>query len=448
MSTKHKSADKDNDKPISHIAEAPRYGCALAGVFEAVIGLKKSVPILHSGSGCGMSQVHGTGFAGGYNTTGDYGSTNTPCSSLVEEHVIFGGEQKLRDLIDSSLQMFKADFFAVISGCVPQLIGDDVDEVVNEFRDRAHLIHVNAPGFVGNSFDGYELFFEAVIDQLLTSKPKKENLVNIFGVVPFQHIFWKGDLRVIKNLLKDIGIEANIIFSEHDGGLANLEKISEASYNIVLSPWIGDKTVKKLEEKFDTPFIKFDGVPIGPIQTTNFLKTVGEKLNLDSKKIKEYTDYKEVDAYNTMEYSADAVIVLNPNSYFAVVADTNTAISLTKFLTEEVSFLPEIIQITDEPPLELKKDIVKAFKTDVIGFTPDIIFEKDTYKIKKNLEGRAFTILYGSSIEKNTADQFLALHHTITFPAFNRLVLNDSYAGYEGGSHLIENTKSIAIGPL
>jgi nitrogenase molybdenum-iron protein beta chain len=84
-----------------------------------------------------------------------------------------------------------------------------------------------------------------------------------------------------------------------------------------------------------------------------------------------------------MEYSADAVIVLNPNSYFAVVADTNTSISLTKFLTEEVSFLPEIIQITDEPPLELREDIIKAFETDAIGYTPDIIFEKDTYNPKE-----------------------------------------------------------------
>ncbi len=51
------------------------------------------------------------------------------------------------------------NFFTVISGCVPSLIGDDVDAVVNEFRDKAPIIHVNAPGFKGNSFEGYELFF-------------------------------------------------------------------------------------------------------------------------------------------------------------------------------------------------------------------------------------------------------------------------------------------------
>jgi nitrogenase molybdenum-iron protein beta chain len=56
------------------------------------------------------------------------------------------------------------------------------------------IININAPGFNGNSYEGYELFFEAVIDQILTSLPKEKGVVNILGVVPYQHIFWKGEI--------------------------------------------------------------------------------------------------------------------------------------------------------------------------------------------------------------------------------------------------------------
>lgn len=87
----HETKDSAN-----HVIEAPRYGCALSGAYEAVVGLNGGVPILHSGSGCGMSQLHGSSYAGGQNAPGDYGGTSTPCTCLVEEHVIFGGETEFK----------------------------------------------------------------------------------------------------------------------------------------------------------------------------------------------------------------------------------------------------------------------------------------------------------------------------------------------------------------
>jgi nitrogenase molybdenum-iron protein beta chain len=437
---------KDSENPV---IEAPRYGCALGGVYETTIGLKKAVPILHSGSGCGMAQIHGGTLAAGYNSGGDFGSNNTPCSSLVEEHVIFGGEEKLRNLIESSIQILNAELFVIVSGCVPSLIGDDVDAVVDEFRDKAPVIHVNAPGFNGNSFEGYELFFEAITDQLLTKKRKQKRLVNIFGVVPFQHIFWKGELQSIRKLLKLIGIEANILFTELNA-LDNLQKIPAASYNIVLSPWVGHRLAKKLEKKFETPFVSFPGVPIGTLQTNKFLKEIGKKLNISSEKIEKVIAEEEGRIYSIMEFGADVITLANPNSYFAVIADTNTAISLTKFLTDEISLLPDIIQITDNPPKEYREQIIKEFHSDEIPYEPEIIFENDSYKIKENLKNKtsAFTILFASSLESSLADQYRVLHLTITFPSYNRMVLLDNYVGYEGGAQLVEHFKSIKLGPM
>ena len=58
----------------------------------------------------------------------------------------------------------EGDAFAVISGCIPSLIGDDVEAVIRDFEGKVPLININAPGFSGTSYEGYELFFEAVID--------------------------------------------------------------------------------------------------------------------------------------------------------------------------------------------------------------------------------------------------------------------------------------------
>lgn len=429
--------------------EAPRYSCSLAGAYGTTLGITGAVPILHSGAGCGVGQLFGTLYAGGQSAGGNEGGTSTPCSCLVEEHVIFGGETKLRNLVQSTTEVFNSDLFVVISGCVPSLIGDDVDAVVGEFRDKVPIVHVKAPGFSGNSYEGYELFLEAVIDQLLTSKPKEKKLVNILGVVPYKHIFWKGELNTAKKLLAGIGVEANIIFTEANG-LEKIEKIPAAEHNIVVSPYNGHRAAEKLEEKFGTPFITFPGVPIGPKQTAEFLRTVAEKLDVPSDEVEEFIAGEERWAYRYMEYPGDAIILVRPNCYFAVAADSNTAVSITKFLTNEMGYLPDVVQITDNPPEEYREKIEAEIRNNLETVVqPDIFFEVDTYKVRKNLEDRPFQFLFSSSLEAPTAlEDFGALHITTAYPAFNKSVLVHNYAGYEGGLRLIEDIVGTFVGPL
>ncbi|KZX14797.1 nitrogenase iron-iron protein beta chain [Methanobrevibacter cuticularis] len=445
----NKSENYIDESSSPRIVEAPRYGCTLSGAYEAAVGLNEGVPILHSGSGCGMSQLFGANYGGAQNAPGDYGGSSTPCSCLVEEHVIFGGEDKLRKLIDSTIKISTGEFFTVISGCVPSLIGDDVDAVVNEFRDKAPIIHVNAPGFKGNSFEGYELFFEALADQFLTpARRKRKTLVNILGIVPFQHIFWKGELRATKELLAKVGIEANVLFGEFDT-VEKIQKIPAAAYNIVLSPWVGHRAANKLEKKFGTPYVSFPGVPTGPIQTTNFLRKLAEVLPINKRKLEDLIETEERRVYRGVEYAGDILQFDIPNVYFAVVADSNTAVSITRYLTDEVGQLPDIVIITDNPPKEYRENIINAItSTEEIEFTPDIIFEIDSFKISQLLKDRPFLNLYASSLESVIKDELETTHVTVSFPSYNRLVLGDNYVGYDGGLNLIQDLFYDKAGPL
>lgn len=431
--------------------EAPRYSCALAGVYGTTLGIRGGIPILHSGAGCGVGQLFGTLYAGGESAGGNEGGTSTPCSCLVEEHVILGGEEKLRNLIESTIEIANDELFVVTSGCVPSLIGDDVDQVVDEFRDQAAIIHVNAPGFKANSPEGYNLFWDAIIDQLLPDETfeTEEKTVNIFGVVPYNHVYWKGDLLTIKILLESIGIKTNIIFTEKNG-LDHIKKIPQAEYNIVVNPWLGVRAVEKLEEKYGTPFIKFPNVPVGAKQTAEFLRIVGEKLSIPSETVENYIAEKEDWYYRLMEYPGDAIILVHPNSFYAVAAESSYAIAFTKFLANELGYLPDIIQITDNPPLEVREEIIREIRENLDTVVqPDIIFEADTYKIRKNLENRPFLFLFSSSIEAPTSiEDYNALHIPISYPIYNRSVLAKHYSGYDGGLTVVEDVVSGFVGPL
>ncbi len=431
------------------IAEAPRYTCSLGGALGAVLGLFGTVPILHSGAGCGLGQQFGLTYAAGNNSGGPYGTTNTPCSCLVEEHVIFGGENKLKNLIQSTIELMKGDLFAVISGCVPSLIGDDVDAVVKEFSDKVPIIHIKAPGFTGNSYQGYELFFEALINQHLTDKPLQKGLVNIFGVVPFQHLFWKGNLAVIKELFARVGLTANILFTEFES-LEHLQRIPAAEFNLVLSPWNGIATARKLEKKFGTPYAAFPGVPVGPKQTTALLRLLAEKLRLDEETVERVIAEEERRAYRYTEFLGDALILGLPHAYFAVVADSGTAIGLTKYLTNEVAYIPDIVILSDNPPEEYRAAIAREL-TDGLETVvkPEVVFEVDAHRIRQKLKGRNFLFLLASSLEKHIAgEEYGAMHQSVAFPSYDRLVIDGSYAGYRGGLKLMEELTSKWAGPL
>ncbi|MFA6373683.1 MAG: nitrogenase component 1, partial [Methanothrix sp.] len=334
-------------------------------------------------------------------------------------------------------------------GCVPSLTGDDVESVVKEFREQAPIIYVKTAGFLGNSYEGYELFFEAVIDQLLTKLPIKKGSVNIFGVVPYQHIWWKGNLRAIKEDLQKLGLDVNIIFTEFSG-LENLIKIPAAEMNIVLSPWNGQRVAKKLEEKFGTPFITLPGVPVGPKQTSRLIREVSRALHLPAEPVEELIAREERHSYRFEEYFGDVMILAFPQPYFSVVADSGTAVGITQFLTNEVGYLPDKVIIADGTPEENREEIFRELNENLeCVVKPEVIFEEDSHRMRERLKRGNSLVLLASSLEGPIASEFgCVIHVTVSFPSFNRLILDHNYAGYRGGLRLMEDIVSKYCGPL
>jgi nitrogenase molybdenum-iron protein beta chain len=430
------------------VAESPRFTCSLGGAYGATLAVLGAVPILHSGSGCGMANAHGMTYASGLNSGGPAGTTVTPCSGLIEEHVVFGGEDKLRRLIDSCIKLMKGDLFVVISGCVPALIGDDVDSVVAEFTDRAKVIHVKTSGFVGNAYTGYNLFLDAVIDGVLKPRPVTKKLVNLFGIVPNQNIFWKGELRTMKLLLEGIGAKVNTIFSDF-GSLGTLEKIPEAELNILFHPWAGTEAVKKLEERFGTPWLKQDFVPVGPKDTSDFLRRTAQKLKIGSRKVEAFIKNEEKYVYRFMEYLTELFMIAMPHSFVAVAADSRTAISFVRYGANELGWNPELAIVTDDPPEWSRENITAKLTEGLEGPTvPRVVYEIDSHRIRQEFKRQPLQVILASSLEKYISKTENEAHHlSISYPTYDRLIVDRNYAGYRGGIAMLEDMSHAFAGP-
>lgn len=178
-------------------------------------------------------------------------------------------------------------------------------------------------------------------------------MVNILGIQPCQHIFWKGDLDLFKANLDAIGLETNQIFGGRYG-VEGLKDIPAAQLNIVLSPWQGLKAAEKLKEKYGTPYIVYPGLPMGPKEMTRFLRTVAEYLDVEQERLDKWIKKQTEIAYDDFNLIATALYTGFCNVHFAVVAESNMAIGLVRYLTNECGLLPSVVVVTDNPPAEVR----------------------------------------------------------------------------------------------
>lgn len=432
---------------MPRILDQARYKCGLGGM-QTVHAITKALPILHSGPGC-ADKLEGAGSAG---TSGHFAPRIFPCTNISESEVVFGGERKLRETIENALRVIDADLYVVLSGCSAEIIGDDIEAVVREFREGDKpVIYASTAGFKGNNYLGYEWVLEAIFKQYLKKEAVygvETGLVNIFAGLPIHDPFWHGNYEVLSELLKELGLKPNIIFG-FGNGIENIKQLPKAEFNLLVSPWLGLSSVELLKELFGTPFLHYPNLPIGAYETSKFLKAVGDFAGIDPKKTAALIDEKERKYYYYIERYADVFLENRVMSKrFVVVSDAQYTLGITRFLINDVGLFPEKQYITDDTPEPYKKNIEDLFQDLNYGIKAEVSFETDGYQIQeeiKNTDYHGYPLLIGSSWEKKVARETEAHFLSISWPLNERLVINSSYAGYEGGLKFLEDIYSVVL---
>jgi nitrogenase molybdenum-iron protein beta chain len=430
---------------MAKILDQPRYSCATAGM-NTVQAISRALPVLHSGPGCASKLEGGSGGSG-------YISSQVfPCTNLSEKEVVFGGSDRLRETIDNALRVIDSDLVVVLSSCISEIIGDDMEEVVRSFKNaRVPVLYASTPGFKCNNYVGHEAVIQAIIEQYLNlnaSPAKIKGLVNIWAGVPRQDLFWYGDLRELENLLTEIGLVPNTIFG-YGRGIANIDKIPQAEFNLVVSPWVGLKNAQQLEEKFGTPYLHYPTLPIGAFETSKFLRSVAAFAGLDSAKVEKIIQKHEEEFYYFIERFADTFLELRVMSKrFVSMADAYYGLAVTKFLTNDFGLFPIKQYITDDTPAEYQEAVRGYFKELNYGIQAAVDFATDGYLMAQEVEKTDFhgvPLILGASWEKEIAQKVNAHYLNISWPMVERIVLNGTYAGYAGGLKLLEDIYSVVL---
>lgn len=428
---------------MARILDQPRYKCAM-GAMQTVQSIDRALPILHSGSGC-AEKLNGSIGSSGY-----FSPHIFPCTNLSEKEVIFGGTERLRETIENAIKVVDADLYVVLTSCASEIIGDDVEEVINSFKDAAKpVIYASTPGFGGNNYVGHEWVIKAIIEQYLKPTDKKvAGLVNIWAGLPMHDPFWLGNLRVLERLVAELGLIPNTIFG-HGRGIPNIDKIPQAQFNLLVSPWVGLENMKLLEEKFGTPFLHYPTLPIGAFETSKFLRAVAAFAGVDEEKTEKIITEHENEYYYYIERYADVFLETRVMSKrFTVVSDAQYALAVTKFLVNDMGLYPSKQYITDSTPEEYQ-DAVRGYFQDLnYDIKAEAVFSTDGHQIHEEIRNSDFfgyPLILGSSWEKKIAAELKAHYVTISWPIIERLVINSTYVGYDGGLKLLEDIYSVVL---
>ncbi len=444
-------AEKVKKRKESTIAHS-RYGCAIGAAYT-VAAINGAVPISHASPGCVDKQYALIG--SGYQGCGNGAGGDTPSVNFGENEVVFGGVKKLDAEIQSALKIVKGDLFVVLSGCSAGLIGDDVPSVVKKYQNQGYnIVHADVPGFKGNNLYGHEVVVKAIIDQFVGDYrgKKRKKLINVWTEVPYYNSNWRGDYIELKRILEGAGFDVNILFGPQSGGIEEWKTIPKAAFNLLVSPWVGLDIVKHLEEKYNQPYLHIPVLPVGEEATTEFLRKVVDFAGIDNTKAEKFIAKETKEYYSFIEHFAKffSEYWFGIPSRFATVADTTYGIAYTKFLADQIGFIPIKVIITDNPPEKYRESINDLFHHLSEGVSVDVEYIEDGYNIEQSLVntdfGSSIPLILGTAWEGDAARAKKALLIQVSTPIENEVILNRSFIGYKGALTLIERVFTKAVG--
>lgn len=244
--------------------------CVYCGARVVLNPITDALHLIHGPIGCASY----TWDIRGSLSSGDEMYRNSFSTDLREDDIIFGGEKKLSSAIDEIMMTKSPKVIFVYATCVVGVIGDDLEAICKEKSKQygIKVIPVQSSGFAGSKKDGYKAACHAILrlienNSSINREPLTINYLGDFNLA--------AEAWIIESYLQAIGIKLNVTLTG-DSTCEEIEKIGRASLNIVQCAGSMSYLAKKLEEKYEIPFMQVSFV--GIYDTIDSLKKIALKL--------------------------------------------------------------------------------------------------------------------------------------------------------------------------
>jgi nitrogenase molybdenum-iron protein beta chain len=424
----------------------PIFTCQPAGAQFASIGIKDCIGLVHGGQGCVMFVR--LIFSQHFKESFELAST-----SIHEEAAVFGGLKRAEDGVDVLLMRYPhVKVIPIITTCSTEIIGDDVDGLItklnagllkNKYSDReVHLVPIHTPSFVGSMITGYDSAVRDLVKYFAT-KGEPSGKINLFTgwVNP-------GDVTALKHLLKEMNIDATVLFeieefdsplmpsgqhvSHGETTIEDLRGTANATASIALNRYEGGKAVGYLEDKFGVP-ATYGPTPIGIRNTDAFLQTLKQ---ITGKPIPHSLVKERGVAVDTL---TDLTHMFFADKKVAIYGSPDLVIGLAQFCID-LEMKPKLLLLGDDNPQYAKDPRILELK-EKVDWDMDIITNADLWEMEGRLQNNELEL---DLILGHSKGRFSSIDHKIPmvrvgFPTYDRAgMFRHPVVGYAGAIWLAE----------
>lgn len=204
-------------------------------------------------------------------------SHNTRCTMMDDTASIFGGTGNLERTLDSVSEEGFSDI-AVITTCMPGIIGDDCAGVIERVGSRHHDIRyhlIQSDGDIEGEYnDGFDMAVESILGMVDMSVEPDPGYVNIVGS-SFFDLSNKKQSRAVEHTLSAFGLKVNCRFLDECDS-ESIRMLRRGSVDIPVSDTANSRNMVRTvsaylgREPFAYP------VPFGKHEHSTWLDALGE----------------------------------------------------------------------------------------------------------------------------------------------------------------------------
>jgi nitrogenase molybdenum-iron protein beta chain len=424
----------------------PIFTCQPAGAQFASIGIKDCIAIVHGGQGCVMfvRLIFSQHFKESFELAS---------SSLHEEGAVFGGLNRAEEAVDVLLKRYPdIKVVPIITTCSTEIIGDDIDGLVVKLNNgllkekyagrEVYLIPIHTPSFVGSMITGYDLAVRDLVNYFAT-KSEPNGKLNLFTgwVNP-------GDVTALKHLLKEMDIDATVLFeieefdsplmpnghhvSHGETTIEDLRSTANASASLALNKYEGGKAAKYLEDEFKVP-ATIGPTPIGIRNTDKFLQTLKQITGkpIPASLVKERGI--AIDALTDLTHMFFA------EKKVAIYGNPDQVIGLAQFCID-LEMKPMLLLFGDDNP-DYKNDPRLLELKEKVDWDMKVITNADLWEMEERLKNNELEL---DLILGHSKGRFSSIDHKIPmvrvgFPTYDRAgMFRHPIVGYAGAIWLAE----------
>lgn len=418
--------------------------CTPMGAALAFKGIEGCIPFLHGSQGCATYMRR-------YIISHFREPMDIASSALGEKQAVFGGGPNLKKGLLNVMQKYHCSVVGVASTCLTETIGDDVAQILFEFRKEfgdlplADVIHVSTPSYNGTHMDGFHHAVKATVDQMVN-----EVIPNHGGVNCLPGFASPADIRYLKEIFADFDVPATVlpdisqtldgpILDDYailpDGGtpMAEIKKMSGASATFEFGRMLEGvhSAASVLEEKFNVPAKKM-GLPIGLRESDEFFTTLAEVTETEIPQKHRLERERLLDAFvdgHKYIYGKRAV----------VYGEEDLVIGLVSFLSE--IGIQTVLAATGSSGKNFKKAIAEVATKNgaTLSEPPKVIEGVDFHDIAETAKDMAPDLLIGHSKGYRYAKEWGVPLVRVGFPIHDRFGgQRVVHLGYRGAQSLFD----------